>query len=80
MNAYRFTRREFLKLIGFTALSIGAGVGFAGCSEQNNAGYKPSVPNPLNTGYKLIYPEWTKPVPDDVIPHIIEIGKVGIDV
>lgn len=28
----------------------------------------------------LIYPDWTEEVPDDVIPHIIEIGKVGIDV
>lgn len=36
--------------------------------------------NPFSSGYKLIYPDWTKPVPDDVIPHIIEIGKVGIDV
>lgn len=58
------------------ALSIGTGVGFAGCSSPS--GFEPS--SPQNTGYKLIYPDWTKPVPDDVIPHIIEIGKKYIEV
>ena len=74
--------RGFLKLIGFTALSIGTGIGFAGCSGSSSSGggFEPSAPNPVSTGYKLIHPDWTKPVPDDVIPHIIEIGKKGFDV
>ena len=73
-------RREFLKLIGFTALSIGTGIGFAGCSGSGSSGgeFKPS--NPVSTGYKLIYPDWTKPVPERVISHIIEAGKRAIDI
>ena len=73
-------RREFLKLIGFTVLSIGTGIGFAGCSGSSSSGggFEPS--NPVSTGYKLIYPDWTKEVPDDVIPHIIEIGRKCIEV
>ena len=70
------TRRDFLKGMFLLALSIGTGVGFAGCSSPS--GFEPS--SPQNTGYRLIYPDWTKPVPDDVIPHIIEIGKKYIHV
>jgi len=80
------TRREFIKFVGFATLSAFAGVGFAGCSESGSSGgkFEPSTSNtsntPQNTGYKLIYPDWTKPVPDDVIPHIIEIGRKYIEV
>jgi len=78
------TRRDFIKFVGFATLSAFAGVGFADCSGQSQTEFKPSTSNtpntPQNTGYKLIYPDWTKPVPDDVIPHIIEIGKKGFDV
>jgi len=83
-DTVRITRREFIKFVGFATLSAFAGVGFAGCSGQGQTEFKPSTSNtpntPQNTGYKLIYPDWTKPVPDDVISHIIEIGRKYIEV
>ncbi len=52
------TRRDFLKLLGFTALSIGTGVGFAGCSGggasgQNDIEFKPPSESPLGSDYRL---------------------------
>ncbi len=74
-------RRECVCYIISLLGSIFVGVCFGGCSSkgsEENIEFKPQ--NPLQAGYKLIYPENTKPVPDDVIPHIVEIGKKYFEV
>ena len=79
VNDWLLTRRDFLKMIGITALTL-AGVGFAGCSSRGSGSVEFKPQNPLQSGYRLIYPENSKPVPDDVIPHIEEIGKKYFEV
>ncbi len=69
------TRRDLLKKIGITVLTL-AGVGFAGCSSKVSESIEFKSQNPLQSGYKLISPENSKPVPSySTLQPVIQIGK-----
>ena len=74
VNDWLLTRRDFLKMIGITALTL-AGVGFAGCSSRGSGSVEFKPQNPLQSGYKLLVCFENAPEPpNNVILDIEEIG------